>query len=100
MTTFAFSSQTSPRSYSMSTDAKTQVYGAKLNAALAMGPGTLRTGIDYYNRNWDALNRRAMYFAYRDTAMLPDASIDNLGMFAEYELPLGKPVYPARRLAW
>jgi len=86
---FRFSSQTSPRFYSMQTDAQTQVYGAKLNAALAIGPGTLRTGIDYYNRNWDALNRRAMYFAYRDTAMLPDVSIDNLGMFAEYELPLG-----------
>jgi len=75
--------------YSMQTDAKTQVYGAKLTAALAAGPGTLRTGIDYYNRNWDAVNRRAGYFAYRDMAMIPDVSIDNLGLFAEYELPLG-----------
>lgn len=86
---FRFTSQTSPRFYSMSTDAKTQVYGAKLNATLAVGPGTLKTGIDYYNRNWDALNRRAMYFAYRDLAMIPDVSIDNLGMFGEYEMPLG-----------
>ncbi|MDA8430458.1 MAG: TonB-dependent receptor [Geobacteraceae bacterium] len=79
-------SQTSPRLYSMQTDAKTQVYGVKLNAALAVGPGTLKTGLDYYNRNWDAVNRRAMYLAYRDLAMIPDAAIDNLGMFAEYEL--------------
>ena len=77
------------RFYSMQTDAKTQVYGAKLTAALAAGPGTLKTGIDYYNRNWDAVNRRAMYFVYRDLAMIPDVSIDNLGMFGEYELPLG-----------
>ena len=86
---FRFTSQTSPRFYSMSTDAKTQVYGAKLNAALAFGPGTMKSGIDYYNRNWDAVNRRAGYFAYRDLAMIPDASIDNLGLFGEYELPLG-----------
>jgi len=84
-----FSSQTSPRPYSMQTDAKTQVFGTKLNASLAAGPGTLKTGIDYYNRNWDAVNRRAMYLAYRDLAMIPDVSIDNLGMFGEYELPLG-----------
>jgi iron complex outermembrane recepter protein len=77
------------RDYSMLTDATTQVYGAKLNATLATGPGTLKTGIDYYNRNWDALNRRAGYFAYRDLAMIPDASVDNLGIFGEYELPLG-----------
>jgi len=80
------------RYYSMRTDATTQVYGAKLNATLATGPGTLKTGIDYYNRNWDAVNRRAMYTManrYMDLAMIPDASIDNLGIFGEYELPLG-----------
>jgi len=77
------------RFYSMQTDAKTQVYGAKLTAALAVGPGTLKAGLDYYNRNWDAVNQRAGYFAYRDTAMIPDVSIDNLGMFGEYELPVG-----------
>lgn len=86
---FRFSSQISPRSYSMKTDATTQVYGAKLNAALAVGPGTMKTGIDYYNRKWDAANQRAGYFGYRHLAMIPDVSIDNLGMFGEYELPLG-----------
>lgn len=85
-------SATVTRYYSMQTDAKTQVYGAKLNAELATGPGVMKTGIDYYNRNWDAVNRRAMYTPanrYMDLAMIPDASIDNLGMFGEYELPLG-----------
>lgn len=85
-----FSSQSSPRPYSMRTDASTRVYGAKLNAVLAAGPGTLRGGLDYYNRNWQAVNRRAGYFAYRDLAMIPDVSIDNWGMFGEYELPLGE----------
>jgi iron complex outermembrane receptor protein len=77
------------RYYSMLTDATTQVYGAKLNAVMAIGPGTLKTGVDYYNRNWDAVNRRAMYLAYSDYAMIPDVSIDNTGVFGEYELPLG-----------
>jgi len=80
------------RYYSMLTDATTHVYGVKLNATLATGPGTLKTGIDYYNRNWNAVNRRAMYTManrYMDLAMIPDASIDNLGVFGEYELPLG-----------
>ena len=80
------------RNYSMQTDATTQVYGAKLNAAIAAGPGTIKTGIDYYKRNWDAVNQRAMYTManrYMDTAMIPDASIGNLGLFGEYELPLG-----------
>lgn len=89
---FRFSSTPSiivTRSYSMQTDAKTEVYGAKLNAGLAVGPGTLTSGIDYYNRNWDATNRRAMFSSYADNAMIPDVSVDNLGLFSEYELPLG-----------
>lgn len=80
------------RDYSMQTDASTQVYGAKLNATVATGPGTLKTGIDYYNRNWDAINRRAGYFAYRNLAMIPDVTIENIGMFGEYELPLSSQV--------
>lgn len=84
-----FSSQTTPRFYSMQTDARTQVYGAKIGAVLAAGAGTLRSGLDYYNRNWDAVNRRAGYFAYREVAMVPDVSMENLGLFGEYELPLG-----------
>ena len=86
------SSNTVPRAYSMETDAKTQVYGAKLNASMAAGPGTLNSGIDYYNRNWDAVNRRAGYFSYRDHAMIPDASINNVGVFTEYKLPLNDSV--------
>lgn len=76
-----------PRSYSMQTDADTQVYGLKLNGEFAAGPGLLSAGVDYYNRNWDAVNRTAMN-AYQDTAMIPDVFTDNLGFFAGYQLPI------------
>lgn len=76
-----------PRIYSMQTDASTQVVGAKLHTALAAGPGTLTLGSDYYNRNWDAINRVAAN-GYVDTAMIPDVFTDNLGFFAGYEIPI------------
>lgn len=75
------------RIYSMQTDASTQVYGLKLNGTLATGPGLLTVGTDYYNRNWDAVNRMAGN-GYVDTAMIPDVFTDNLGFFAGYELPI------------
>lgn len=81
------SSNGRPRFYSMQTDATTQVYGMKLNGSFMAGPGILTSGVDYYNRNWDATNRTAMG-SYRDTAMIPDVFTDNLGAFAGYELPL------------
>lgn len=84
------SSLTTPRPYSMQTDATTQTWGVKVKASLAAGPGTVRAGADYYHRNWDALNRRAGYFSYRDLAMVPDATLQNAGLFAEYRLPLGE----------
>jgi len=81
------SSATSPRIYSMQSDAATQVYGAKLNGSFAAGPGTLSAGSDYYNRNWNIVNRRMMT-GFVDTALIPDVFTDNLGFFAGYELPV------------
>jgi len=80
-----------PRDYSMLTDATTWVVGAKATASLAVGPGTLRTGIDHYSRNWDADNRRAMFTMaqpYTRLNMIPDVTTRNLGVFGEYEWPL------------
>ncbi len=77
------------RYYSMQTDAATQGIGFKAHGALAIGPGTMKGGIDYLNRNWNAVNRRAMYQSYTPVSMIPDVYVDNLGMFGEYELPLG-----------
>ena len=76
-----------PRYYSMQTDAETMVYGAKVTGALAMGPGTLTAGADYYNRNWDAVNR-TVGSGYQDVAMIPDVTTDNVGFHAGYQLPL------------
>lgn len=84
-----FSSLGKPRYYSMQTDATTQVYGAKAKGSFSCGPGILAAGIDYYNRNWDAVNQMAM-MKYKDTAMIPDVFTDNLGFFAGYELPVSK----------
>ncbi len=78
------------RPYSMQTEARTQVIGTKLHVSLAAGPGILKAGIDYYNRNWDALNMRGMYTPaqpYMPLNMIPDVYVDNFGMFAGYELP-------------
>ena len=80
-----FSAVGKSRNYSMQTDATTQVYGLKLNSTLAVGPGTLTVGTDYYNRNWDAINRTAAG-GYQDIAMIPNVFTDNLGLFAGYEL--------------
>jgi len=81
------------RSYSMQTDATTQVAGGKLTGRFAAGPGSLKTGIDYYNRNWNALNKRAAYTPaqpYTTLNMIPDVYADNLGLFSDYELPLSE----------
>ncbi len=75
------------RDYSMQTDAYTQTYGFKADSALAVGPGKLTVGVDYYSRAWDAVNRMASMM-YMDTAMIPDVLTDNLGCYAGYELPL------------
>lgn len=76
------------RGYSMQTDAETRTYGAKLATSLAIGSGTLKSGIDYYNRNWDALNQRAMYMMNAPLNMIPDVNSENYGLYAEYELPI------------
>ncbi|OGR30481.1 MAG: ligand-gated channel [Desulfuromonadales bacterium GWC2_61_20] len=82
------------RPYSMQTDATTEVYGAKLNLVTPVGSqGRWRNGIDFYARNWDAVNRRAMYVPldpYRPLAMVPDVTTANSGIFSEYEQALSE----------
>jgi iron complex outermembrane receptor protein len=63
---------------SMSSKAKTQVYGVKASTSLAVGTGVLTSGIDYYNRNWDVMNS------------IPDVYVDNVGVFAEYDLSVAE----------
>lgn len=84
-----------PRDYGMQTDASTMTAGAALGGKLALGPGLLETGIDYYRRNWDAVNRRAMYTMatpYTPLNMIPDVDVDNVGLYAGYAWPLAATV--------
>lgn len=86
------SSNTMPRTYSMQTDASTQVIGAKASSGLSVGTGQLNVGIDYYNRNWDATNVRRSHNNYAAVNMIPNVYIDNVGLFTEYVVPFGERV--------
>ncbi len=76
------------RPYSMQTDARTEVIGGKAVTTLKLGDGEFNGGLDYYTRNWNALNQRAGYFAYGTLNMIPDVYVNNLGLYGEYEYPL------------
>jgi iron complex outermembrane receptor protein len=85
-----------PDDYTMSTDADTTTWGAKLKGEWAAGErGTLKTGVDFYRRNWNADNTLVMFNAgtglwmANDQPMIPDVDLDNWGLFAEYTRPLG-----------
>jgi iron complex outermembrane receptor protein len=83
-------SATVTRPYMMQTDAESSTLGAKLGADLPIGPGVLSSGIDFYRRNWDAVNEAAGFMAYLPQAMIPDVDMDNFGAYAEYTLPLAE----------
>ena len=86
------SSNAMPRTYSMQTDASTQVIGAKASSGLSVGTGQLNVGIDYYNRNWDATNVRRSYNNYATVNMIPNVYINNVGLFTEYVVPFGEKI--------
>ena len=77
-----------PRDYMMQTDAETMTFGSKLNGEIPLGSGNLTTGIDFYQRNWDATNEAAVWLNYTPQPMIPDVDINNIGVFAEYSHPL------------
>lgn len=74
--------------YSMETDSSTSVYGAKAKADWELDGATLSGGIDYYYRNWDAVNVSAAYNSYQPQAMLPDVDVNNIGAFVGINKPL------------
>ncbi|MDU0460621.1 MAG: TonB-dependent receptor [Geobacteraceae bacterium] len=83
------------RPYSMQTDARTEVIGGKAATTIKLAGGEFSGGMDYYTRNWNALNQRAMYTAavpYSTLNMIPDVYADNLGVYGEYEYPLAETV--------
>lgn len=85
-----------PDDFTMSTDADTTTWGAKLAGEWAAGKrGSLKTGADYYLRNWDADNTLVMQpspgiFSENHQSMIPGVDLDNWGVFAEYTRPLGE----------
>lgn len=86
------------RPYFMQTDAESETAGARASASLQVGKGTARFGVDYYNRNWDAVNTMlkrppgSSSFTYLDEPMIPDVDVDNLGVFGSYQHPFGDEV--------
>ncbi|MBE0582812.1 MAG: TonB-dependent receptor [Desulfofustis sp.] len=76
------------KDYMMQTDAETTTFGGKLHGDLILGTGTFSTGIDFYERNWNATNEVAMWKNYTPQPMIPDVDINNYGVFGEYHQPL------------
>ncbi|MDQ1330399.1 MAG: iron complex outerrane recepter protein [Thermodesulfobacteriota bacterium] len=76
------------RNYMMQTDAETTTIGSNLSGSVNLGSGVLLGGIDYFNRNWDAVNKSTMYLAYQPQPMIPDVDHNQFGVFGEYTRPL------------
>ena len=80
------------RDYMMETDADTTMFGVNLDGTMPLGSGELLAGLDGFYRNWDAVNRSAMFQAYAPQPMIPDVDHNQLGAFAEYKHPLSNVV--------
>lgn len=78
--------------YSMQTDSSTELYGFRIGFNLAAGPGEIEAGVDYYLRNWEAMNQIAMYNMYSPQPMLPDVDIENVGVYTIYTQQLSPAV--------
>lgn len=70
-----------PEPYTMATDAKTKMLGARLEAELM----NLTLGLEAYKRNWDAVNYMWMTSMYMSQNVIPDVEITNFGVFGEYK---------------
>jgi iron complex outermembrane recepter protein len=78
-----------PLGYSMKTDTKSEVYGAKLAGDIALGGGTLGVGADYYHRSWLANSTMYMMmmsmWSATEQPLIPDVSLQNAGVFTKYD---------------
>lgn len=70
--------------YSMGTMASSRTAGGKLEARLF---SELTTGIEVYQRFWEAVNEMAMS-GYKPAYTIPDATSDFAGIYAEWKHPL------------
>lgn len=79
------SSLTTPREYSMGTDATTQTLGGRIEARR----GTTTAGVELYRRNWNTATLLAGMNAYAPQYSIPDVNIDSAGVFVEHTRVLG-----------
>ncbi len=78
------SSATTPRSYSMGTDASTLTVGTRIEARLR----STTLGGEAYRRNWNTETLMAG-MAYISQYSIPDVNIDAVGVFVEHPWVLG-----------
>lgn len=82
------------RGYATSNRFDVTTTGGRLASQLALGPGILKKGIDFYQRDWNGsysalLKPGAAPWQYYDNqTLLPDVTTRNLGLFGIYETPL------------
>jgi len=86
------------RGYATSNRFDVTTTGGRLTSQLALGPGILTKGIDFYQRDWNGsyaalLKPGAAAWQYYDNQpLLPDTVTRNLGMFWTYATPLSDTV--------
>ena len=81
---YRISSQNMARSYSMGTQAKTQTFGGRLEAAA----GSFLFGAEAFRKSWNAFTEMAG-MAYKQQASIPDVNIDTVGIYAGYGRAIG-----------
>ena len=79
------SSTTTPRGYSMGTDATTFTAGGRVEAKL----GTATIGGEAFRRNWNAETLMAAMASYAPQYSIPDVNIDSVGVFGERTWTMG-----------
>ncbi|MBI5444336.1 MAG: TonB-dependent receptor [Deltaproteobacteria bacterium] len=82
-----------PGGYTMRSSAEATTWGAKVGATVPAGPGSLKLGADYYDRNWNVSTRLQSFAAGAWTSteqpMIPDVTSTNVGAYTELGFPLG-----------
>ena len=79
-----FSSEKSPKQYSMRTFATTSTLGGKLEGKLEVF-GETKLGLDYYRRNWNATTAMFMekISMFKNQSSIPDVDTKNIGAFIQ-----------------
>lgn len=84
------------RPYSTASRFEVDTVGGRITANLALGPGLLKNGLDFYQRDWSGtysslLNAGGWRYLDNET-VIPDVVTRNVGVYAIYETPLADTV--------